>query len=133
MYENPFSSSTTLDSRNLGVLNKTERRVMVRVYWVYTHPVPHLSVSSLNQLEVGCQADGTRHPRGMIGTTQINNQKLQEEAPMFSKNQISFSPKTPLTHLVAANNNVVMAMANQTLTRKESVDSLLCPSHCLLQ
>ena len=32
------------------------------VVQLYTHPVPHLSVSSLNQLEVGCQADGTRQP-----------------------------------------------------------------------
>ena len=52
-----------------------------------------------------------------VGTTQFINQKLLEEHPIFSKTRVDFTPKHPLTHLVVANNNIVMAMANKTLIR----------------
>jgi len=51
------------------------------------------------------------------GTTQFINQKLLEESPIFSKTRVDFTPTHPLTHLVVANNNIVMAMANKTLIR----------------
>jgi len=51
------------------------------------------------------------------GTTQFINQKLLEESPIFSKTRVDFTPTHPLTHLVVANNNIVMAMANRTLIR----------------
>ena len=53
-------------------------------------------------------------------TTQFINQKLLEESPIFSKTRVAFTPTYPLTHLVVANNNIVMAMANKTLIRIDS-------------
>lgn len=53
----------------------------------------------------------------MIGTTQFSNERLAEDVPIFQKMQVNFTPKHPLTHLVVANNNIVMAMANRTLIR----------------
>lgn len=51
------------------------------------------------------------------GTTQFMHQKLGEEAPIFSKQRVNFSPTHPLTHLAVANNNIVMAMANRSIIR----------------
>ena len=52
-----------------------------------------------------------------MGTTQFINQKLLEETPIFSKKRVDFTPQHPITHLVAANGCVVMAMANRVLIR----------------
>ena len=52
-----------------------------------------------------------------MGTTQFINQKLLEETPIFSKKRVEFTPQHPITHLVAANGCVVMAMANRVLIR----------------
>ena len=59
------------------------------------------------------------HPVTMagMGTTQFINQKLLEETPIFSKKRVDFTPQHPITHLVAANGCVVMAMANRVLIR----------------
>jgi len=58
--------------------------------------------------------------RMAASTTQFINQKLLEESPIFSKTRVQYNPTYPLTHLVAANNNIVMAMANKTLIRIDS-------------
>jgi len=58
--------------------------------------------------------------RMAASTTQFINQKLLEESPIFSKTRVAFTPTYPLTHLVVANNNIVMAMANKTLIRIDS-------------
>jgi len=52
-----------------------------------------------------------------MGTTQFINQKLSEETPIFIKKRIDHHISSPLTHLVSANNNIVMAMANKVLIR----------------
>ena len=62
---------------------------------------------------------------GGMGTTQFINQKLQEETPIFSKTRVDFTPTHPLTHLVVANNNIVMAMANRTLIRIDREQSVV--------
>lgn len=43
--------------------------------------------------------------------------KLEEEAPMFSKQKVNFAPPDCITHLVVSNNLLVLAMANQRLLR----------------
>ena len=37
--------------------------------------------------------------------------------PIFTKQKVNFQPTSPITHLVAANNQLVVAMANKTLLR----------------
>ena len=70
-YQPPTSLSLSLcvclrdsENRDAATINQSLRpqQQQCTVVQLYTHPVPHLSVSSLNQLEVGCQADGTRQP-----------------------------------------------------------------------
>lgn len=56
---------------------------------------------------------------GTTGTTQFLQQKLLEETPIFSKTRVDFTPSHPLTHLVVAAGNVVMAQANRSLVRVE--------------
>ena len=56
--------------------------------------------------------------KSSMGTTQFINQKMLEEAPIFIRKKIdNFKPQHPLTHLVVANNFIVMALANKTLKR----------------
>ena len=63
--------------------------------------------------------------KSAMGTTQFINQKMLQEAPIFSKKKIDnseFKPQHPLTHLVVANNFIVMALANKTLKRRDLED-----------
>jgi len=52
-----------------------------------------------------------------MGTTQFINQKLSEETPIFIRRRIDHHITSPLTHVVVANNNIVLAMANKVLVR----------------
>ena len=63
--------------------------------------------------------------KSAMGTTQFINQKMLQEAPIFSKKKIDnseFKPQHPLTHLVVANNFIVMALANKSLKRRDLED-----------
>ena len=63
--------------------------------------------------------------KSAMGTTQFINQKMLQEAPIFSKKKIDnseFKPQHPLTHLVVANNFIVMALKNKTLKRRDMAD-----------
>ena len=37
--------------------------------------------------------------------------------PIFTKQKVNFQPTSPITHLVVANNQLVVALANKTLLR----------------
>ncbi|KAG0430612.1 hypothetical protein HPB47_022509 [Ixodes persulcatus] len=53
------------------------------------------------------------------------NACLEDEAPMFKKTRITFTPSQPLTHLVASNQMLVLAMAHKALLRIDLRD----PNH----
>lgn len=56
-------------------------------------------------------------PRPEMSTTGFIHVKLEEEAPMFSKQKVNFAPSDSITHLVVSNNLLVLAMANHRLLR----------------
>lgn len=53
------------------------------------------------------------------------NAYLEDELPMFKKTKMTFAPSHPLTHLVASNQMVVLAMAHKVLLRIDQKD----PNH----
>lgn len=53
----------------------------------------------------------------------IINARLEDDTPIFKKHKIMFKPTDPISHLVAANNIVVIGMKNKTLMRIDLVDA----------
>lgn len=43
--------------------------------------------------------------------------KLEEDAPIFSKHKVNFSPSDAITHLAVCSEYLVLAMANNVLLR----------------
>lgn len=43
--------------------------------------------------------------------------KLEEETPIFMKQKMNFNPSDNITHIAVANDNLVLAMANNALFR----------------
>ena len=44
-------------------------------------------------------------------------QAMGGPAPIFTKQKVNFQPTSPITHLVVANDQLVVALANKTLLR----------------
>ncbi|CAG0920519.1 unnamed protein product [Notodromas monacha] len=56
-------------------------------------------------------------PENVMGTTGFINMKLEEEPPIFTRQQVNFSPSHHLSHLVSGGNRIVLAMKNKMLLK----------------
>jgi hypothetical protein len=52
-----------------------------------------------------------------MGTTQFMNAKLATDKPIFTRSKINHNPSHPVTHLVASNRRIILALANKTIQR----------------
>lgn len=76
--------------------------------------------SMFDQYEQASQRfKGTMGPtiRPEMSTTGFIHMKLEEDAPMFSKQKVNFSPTDRITHLAVSSELLVLTMANNVLLR----------------
>uniref|UniRef100_A0A0B7BPA0 Pep3/Vps18 beta-propeller domain-containing protein n=1 Tax=Arion vulgaris TaxID=1028688 RepID=A0A0B7BPA0_9EUPU len=76
--------------------------------------------SILDQYEEESNRAAVRRPNQMTGDVigpGFIDARLETDVPIFNKKKVNFKPPDPITHLVVANNFLIMAMSSNVLMR----------------